>query len=53
MKSPPMGSFEIHTLNTSITDLLLVKPNVWRLMRYNDVAHLADVSSGTAALVLP
>jgi probable phosphoglycerate mutase len=47
LKAPPMGSFEIHTLNTSITELLLVKPNVWRLQRYNDTAHLAGLPAAT------
>lgn len=47
LKAPPMGAFEIHTLNTSITELLLVKPNVWRLQRYNDTAHLAGLPSAT------
>jgi probable phosphoglycerate mutase len=47
LKAPPMGAFEIHTLNTSITELLLVKPNVWRLQRYNDTAHLAGLPAAT------
>lgn len=47
LKSPGMGAFQIHTLNTSITELLLVKPNVWRLIRYNDTAHLAGLPANT------
>lgn len=38
------GSFEIHTKNTSITELELVRPGRWRLIRYNDVAHLTGLS---------
>jgi probable phosphoglycerate mutase len=51
LKAPPMGAFEIHTLNASITDLLLVRPNVWRLTRYNDTAHLAGLPAGTTSIV--
>jgi probable phosphoglycerate mutase len=34
------GLFEIHTKNTSITEVELVRSGRWRLVRYNDVAHL-------------
>ncbi|MBK8332829.1 MAG: histidine phosphatase family protein [Acidimicrobiaceae bacterium] len=47
LRAPGMGSFQIHTLNTSITELQLVKPNVWRLNRYNDTAHLAGLPANT------
>ena len=47
LKAPGMGAFQIHTLNTSITELQLVKPNVWRLNRYNDTAHLAGMPAST------
>jgi probable phosphoglycerate mutase len=47
LKAPGMGGFEIHTLNTSITELLLVKSNTWRLIRYNDTAHLAGLPAQT------
>ncbi len=47
LKSPPTGAFEIQTLNTSITELLLVKDNHWRLIRYNDVGHLVGLPSQT------
>ncbi len=49
LKSPPTGGFEIHTLNTSITEIHQVKDNLWRLIRYNDVGHLA----GLPALTTP
>jgi 2,3-bisphosphoglycerate-dependent phosphoglycerate mutase len=42
-----MGGFEIHTLNTSITELLHVEPQTWRLVRYNDAAHLAGLPAHT------
>jgi probable phosphoglycerate mutase len=48
LKAPGTGGFEIHTLNTSITELHLVKDNVWRLIRYNDIAHLAGLPAQTA-----
>lgn len=47
LKSPAMGAFEINTVNTSITELLLVKPWTWRLVRYNDHAHLAGLPPAT------
>lgn len=47
LKAPGMGAFQIHTLNTSVTELLLVKPNLWRLIRYNDTGHLAGLPAST------
>lgn len=38
------GGFEIHTKNTSITEVELVRSGRWRLVRYNDVAHLGRLS---------
>jgi broad specificity phosphatase PhoE len=34
------GKFELHTQNTSLTELLHVQGSKWRLVRYNDSAHL-------------
>lgn len=50
LKAPAMGTFEIHTLNTSITELQLVKANVWRLLRYNDCAHHAGLPDATVTV---
>ena len=47
LKAPSMGLFEIHTLNTSLTEIQLMKPNQWRLWRYNDTAHLAGLPAST------
>ncbi len=47
LKAPGMGAFQIHTLNTSITELQLVKHSLWRLNRYNDTAHLAGLAAST------
>jgi hypothetical protein len=47
LKSPATGSFEIHTLNTSITEIHLIKDNLWRLIRYNDVGHLVGLPAYT------
>jgi len=41
------GGFEIHTRNTSITEVELVRSGRWRLIRYNDVAHLAGLPAST------
>lgn len=34
------GKFELHTQNTSLTELMHVQGSKWRLVRYNDAAHL-------------
>jgi 2,3-bisphosphoglycerate-dependent phosphoglycerate mutase len=47
LKMPPTGSFQIHTLNTSITELELIEPHMWRMSRYNDTAHLAGLPRST------
>jgi 2,3-bisphosphoglycerate-dependent phosphoglycerate mutase len=47
LKAPATGSFEIHTLNTSITEIHLIKDNKWRLIRYNDVGHLVGLPPHT------
>jgi 2,3-bisphosphoglycerate-dependent phosphoglycerate mutase len=47
LKVPGTGGFQIHTLNTSITELTLIEPHLWRLQRYNDTAHLAGLPAST------
>jgi probable phosphoglycerate mutase len=47
LKTPPTGVFEIFTLNTSLTELHLVKDNMWRLIRYNDTSHLHGLPEHT------
>jgi probable phosphoglycerate mutase len=47
LKAPSTGSFEIQTLNTSITEIQLVKDNHWRLLRYNDIGHLVGLPTQT------
>lgn len=39
-----VGGFELQTLNTSITELQHIRADRWRLVRYNDAAHLARLS---------
>jgi probable phosphoglycerate mutase len=41
------GKFELHTLNTSITEIVHVEGSKWRLIRYNDAAHLAGLESSS------
>ena len=43
LRSAPTGEFEVHTKNTSLTELVHVRPGRWRLVRYNDAAHLAGL----------
>ncbi len=45
LRAPFSGTFDIWTLNASITELQQVKPGRWRLLRYNDHAHLAGLDS--------
>jgi len=42
LHAPLNGKFEIHTGNTAITEMVHVKGSKWRLVRYNDTAHLAE-----------
>ena len=37
------GKFELHTLNTSITEIVHIEASKWRLVRYNDAAHLSSL----------
>jgi 2,3-bisphosphoglycerate-dependent phosphoglycerate mutase len=46
---PMLGGFELSTENTSLTELALVparerRASRWRLVRYNDAAHLASLT---------
>lgn len=43
LRTAPTGVFEVHTVNTSITELAQVRLGRWRLVRYNDAAHLAGL----------
>lgn len=43
LRAPRTGGFELHTRNTSLTELVHVRPDRWRLIRYNDAAHLAGL----------
>jgi probable phosphoglycerate mutase len=47
LKTSPTGAFNINTLNTSITELELVRPNRWSLRRYGDTAHLHGLPPAT------
>ena len=48
LRTPPTGSFDLWTFNTSITEFQIVKPGRWRLVRYNDWSHLAGLPVETA-----
>lgn len=48
LRAPSMGSFDIHTLNTSITEFQHdAERSQWKLVRYNDHAHLAGLPANT------
>jgi probable phosphoglycerate mutase len=43
LQAPPRGAFDLFTKNTSLTEFLVVRPDRWRLERYNDAAHLVGL----------
>lgn len=43
LQAPSSGRFEVFTKNCSLTELYRPRENIWRLLRYNDHAHLANV----------
>lgn len=43
LRAARTGIFELHTKNASLTELVHVRPDRWRLVRYNDAAHLAGL----------
>ncbi len=47
LRAPITGAFELHTLNTSITEFASAPSGDWRLQRYNDVAHLDGLPTET------
>ncbi|MFV0308647.1 MAG: histidine phosphatase family protein, partial [Desertimonas sp.] len=51
LRTVATGGFELCTTNTSITELLNVRVGRWRLLRYNDAAHLAGLPPTSAPLV--
>ena len=48
LQAPMVGLFEVHTLNTAITEMRLVRPGRWKLVRYNDHSHIVDLPRQTA-----
>ena len=44
---PTTGGFELHTVNTSLTEVVQTRPGRWRLVRYNDASHLAGLPTET------
>jgi probable phosphoglycerate mutase len=49
LRTSGTGIFEVWTKNTSITEVELVRPGRWRLVRYNDAAHLGGLPASTHA----
>ena len=47
LKLSSRGSFELQTLNTSLTEFVRSTPERWRFVRYNDAAHLAGLPSSS------
>jgi probable phosphoglycerate mutase len=49
LRLPFTGGFELNTLNTSLTELALIRKGRWRLLRYNDAAHLEGLAESAPA----
>jgi 2,3-bisphosphoglycerate-dependent phosphoglycerate mutase len=47
LRTASTGAFELHTLNTSITEFTSAASGEWRLRRYNDAAHLHGLPAET------
>ena len=47
LRTAPTGAFELHTLNTSLTEFQSTQSGTWKLTRYNDAAHLVGLPAGT------
>jgi 2,3-bisphosphoglycerate-dependent phosphoglycerate mutase len=43
LRLPSHGAFELQTTNTSLTEFVTTRRGRWRLVRYNDAAHLAGL----------
>ena len=43
LRTSKSGIFELFTRNTSLTEFVEAGPGKWRLVRYNDAAHLAGL----------
>jgi broad specificity phosphatase PhoE len=43
LRLPAHGSFELQTTNTSLTEFVTTRRDRWRLVRYNDAAHVAGL----------
>ncbi len=44
---PKTGGFELQALNTSITEFVATSSGAWRLVRYNDAAHLVGLPAAS------
>jgi probable phosphoglycerate mutase len=47
LRLPAHGAFELQTTNASITEFVTTSRGRWRLVRYNDAAHLAGLPPET------
>lgn len=47
LRTARTGLFELHTKNTSLTEIVQIRPDRWRLLRYNDAAHLVGLPAET------
>lgn len=50
LRGPMSGVFELFTRNTSLTEFVEPVLHKWRMVRYNDAAHLAGLPVSTLAM---
>ena len=53
LRTATTGGFELQTLNASITEFSEAPSGGWRLIRYNDAAHLEGLPSETPRVTQP
>ena len=46
-RTPSIGVFQLHPINTSVTEFTQLRPDKWQLERYNDAAHVAGLPPNT------
>ena len=47
LRTPSIGVFQLHPVNTSVTEFTQLRPDKWQVERYNDSVHLIGLPSST------
>ena len=51
LRAPVTRGFELYTVNTSLTEFVDAEPTTWRMLRYNDSAHLEGLPRETVRAI--